>query len=713
MAEKLIATATEQPTADRNAATFSTGPSTYASSILIVDDDADLRDILRLSLRQDGTRLIEAADGAAALTICQEQHLDLILLDIMMPVMDGVTACRKIRQLPGYANVPILIVTVLGDMESITRAFEAGATDFINKPINSIILRQRVQHLVRGAQAQAALRESEERYRLITENMTDAVWLMDLQFNLIYLSPAVERNLGYTAKEIKQLYTRSQLLTTASQKEVTQVFSRDVASDMLQQPDYRLSRTLELEYYRSDGLTDWTEVTLSLVRDADGQPTGILGVGRDITERKKAAEKILRLNADLTRRARELAALNMASQALTASLDLRHVLETVVREIQSLLSTEHAAVLLRDISHDELVFAAVAGASNEQLIGMRQPMAVGIVGWVAREGQPAIVQDAEHDPRFWNEADMRTGNKTRSVLAVPIISQQQVWGVVEAINRRDDVFTEQDQGLLAGLAASAAIAIENARLFQAEREHRKQLQESQARAIHAEKMSALGRLVASLTHEINNPLQAVQSGLYVLRESLDIEAGSADLREDLEVIEGEIRRIANLMQRLREFSRPVKLEPQSTDLHLLLDNILQLVGKHLQQQRITVVKQWDNQLPHMLLNPDQLTQVTMNLVLNAIDAMPNGGTLTVITACDRTNTTTTLARIQVSDTGQGIPPEVLSHIFEPFFTTKTMGTGLGLAISYEIIQSLGGEISASSSVETGTTFTVTVPVNEI
>jgi two-component system NtrC family sensor kinase len=519
--------------------------------------------------------------------------------------------------------------------------------------------------------------------------------------------------LGYTIEEIKQLYTRGQLFTIASHKEMTQLFARDLALDLLQQPDYHLSRTLELEYYRSDGLTNWNEVTLSLVRDADGRPTGILGVGRDITERKKAAEKILRLNADLTRRARELAALNMASQALTASLDLRQVLETVVREIQSLLGTEHAAVLLRDISHDELVFAAVAGASNEQLIGMRQPMAVGIVGWVAREGQPAIVQDAEHDPRFWNEADTRTGNKTRSVLAVPIISQQQVLGVVEAINRRDDIFTEQDQGLLAGLAASAAIAIENARLFQAEREYRKQLQESQARVIHAEKMSALGRLVASLTHEINNPLQAVQSGLYVLRESLDIEADSADLREDLEVIEGEIRRIANLMQRLREFSRPVKLESQPTDLHLLLDNILQLVGKHLQQQRITVVKHWDNQLPQMLLNPDQFTQVAMNLVLNAIDAMPNGGTLTILTAYDRTRATAPLARLQVSDSGQGIPPEVLSHIFEPFFTTKTMGTGLGLAISYEIIQSLGGEISAVSSAGTGTTFSVTLPVHEI
>ncbi|MBI5566854.1 MAG: response regulator [Chloroflexi bacterium] len=697
MAGKLTVTATEHLTADRTPTVLNTEPPALAPSILIVDDDADLRDILRLTLRRDGNQLIEAANGAAALAICQEQRLDLILLDIMMPVMDGVTACSQIRQLPGYADIPILMVTVLGDMDSITRSFEAGATDFIHKPINSVILRQRVQHLVRGARAQAALRDSEERYRLITENMSDAVWLMDLHYNLLYVSPAVERSLGYTIEEIRGLYSRRQLLTPASQKIVTQFFSRDLTPDNLLQPDYHVSRTLELEYYRSNGTSHWSELTLSLVRDPEGRPTGVLGVGRDITERKKAAEKILQLNADLTRRARELAALNMASQALTASLDLRQVLATVVREIQNLLNTEHAAVLLRDTDRDELVFAAVAGDNSERLMGVRQPMTVGIVGWVAREGQPVVVQDAEHDPRFWNGADTLLGYTTRAMLAVPIVSQQRVWGVVEAINRRDDVFSDQDRDLLAGLAASAAIAIENARLFQAEREHRKQLQESQARVIHAEKMSALGRLVASLTHEINNPLQAVQSGLYVLRESLDIEVDPAELREDLEIIEGEIRRIANLMQRLREFSRPVKLEPQPTDLHHLLENILQLVGKHLQQQRITAVKHWDSQLPRLLLNPDQLTQVAMNLVLNAIDAMPNGGTLTIVTACDRTRTSAPLVRLQVSDTGPGIPPEVLSHIFEPFFTTKATGTGLGLAISYEIVQSLGGEISALSA----------------
>ncbi len=699
------------PRLDRLAPVVS-GPATDPI-ILVVDDDADLREMINLMLRRDGIAITEAENGAGALAYCREHRPDLILLDIMMPVVDGVNACRQIRQLPGFMDTPILMVTALGDMDSITRSFDAGATDYIPKPINSLILRQRVQHLVRGARAQAALRDSEERHRLITENMTDAVWLMDLRFNLVYVSPVVERTLGYTAEEVRQLHSRRQLLTPASQKAITQLFARDLAPELLTQPGYHVSRTLELEYYRSDGTTRWSEVTLSLVRDDRDYATGVLAVGRDITERKKAEARILQLNADLTRRARELAALNTASQTLTASLDVRQVLETVVREIQGLLNTEHASVLLRDAGRDELIFAAVAGDNSEQLVGVRVPTNVGIVGWVARQGQPVVVQDAVQDPRFWSEADALTGYTTRSILAVPIISQQTVRGVVEAINRRDGAFTDQDRDLLAGLAASAAIAIENARLFQAEREHLRQLKESQARLIHAEKMSALGRLVASLTHEVNNPLQAVQSGLYVLRESLEIDADHADLHEDLIIIEGEIQRIANLMQRLREFSRPVKLEPRPTDLQRLLDNILELAGKHLQQHHIVVARQWDDQIPQLMLTPDQLTQVMMNLVLNAIDAMPDGGTLSIAASLNRTTDEAPVVCIDVSDTGQGIAPEVLLHVFEPFYTTKTAGTGLGLAISYEIIQSLGGEINVSSAPGTGTTFRIKLPAREI
>jgi len=164
-----------------------------------------------------------------------------------------------------------------------------------------------------------------------------------------------------------------------------------------------------------------------------------------------------------------------------------------------------------------------------------------------------------------------------------------------------------------------------------------------------------------------------------------------------------------LMQRLREFSRPVRLDAQPTELHVLLDKLLELVGKQCQIQNIVVNKHWDKSLPKLQVNADQLTQVFMNLIINALDVMPTGGTLTLSTRLDRMPETPS-AQIDVTDTGSGIEAAVLPHIFEPFFTTKPNGVGLGLAISYEIIQSSGGEVVAVSQPGVGTTFSVRLPL---
>ncbi len=675
--------------------------------ILIVDDDEDLREMLSLFFRRAAYTLIEAASGEAALAACQVQRPDLILLDIMMPQIDGIAVCEKIRALPGFAHVPVLMVTALQLPDSITRAFQAGATDYVTKPINPAVLRHRVDHLLRMARAEEQLRASEERYRLITDNMTDSVWLLDTNLRVLFVSPSAARLRGYSLDEIRTL-PFAQQVTPASLQRVMGRFSEVMMAD---QPAARADRLekIEVELYRKDGSTYWEEMTASLIRDAGGQIINIVGVGRDITERKRAEVEVLQLNADLTQRASELAALNAAGRALTASLDVRQVLHTVVHEIQALLDPERSAVLLRDARQQDLVFAAVAGAGSDILIGTRVPAGIGIAGWVMREGQAALVEDTALDTRFWEEPDVVTGYTTRSVVAVPIEFRGTRLGVAEAINRRIGSFTAHDQALLTALASSAAIAIENARLYQVEREQLQRLQESQARLIHAEKMSALGRLVASLTHEINNPLQAVQSGLYVMQEGLLDQLDRSELIDDVQIIQGEVKRIASLMRRLREFSRPVQLDPRPTDLQVLLDNLLELVGKQCQIQHVRVNRQWDSPLPVLTVNADLLTQVFMNLIINALDAMPTGGTLTISTRLDRTSDAPQV-QIDVADTGAGIDAAVFKRIFEPFFTTKPNGVGLGLAISYEIIQSLGGEISAASQPGAGTTFSVKLPL---
>jgi two-component system NtrC family sensor kinase len=679
-----------------------------APVVLIVDDDEDIREILRRLLNPQTYTLIEAENGIAALAACQRQPVDLILLDIMMPIMDGLTACAKIRELPGYEHIPILMLTVLKDTVSITRAFEVGATDYLTKPIDSTILRPRVKHLLRVTQAEARVRASEQKFRSFVEQASDGFMLADENGQIIEWNRSMEQITGYSRADMlgRWIWDVQQLLT-ADEGKTREEYQRlltaqhdayqAIAADILNQP-------IEIVFQHHDGSRRMVQQVVFPIVTEQGRYR--LGSSvRDLTRQRQIA-------GDLAQRARELAALNAASRALTSSLELKQVLATIIHEIQELLQADRAAVLLRDPTSDDLVFSAAAGENSEKLIGTRLSINHGIAGWVARERQSALVQEAYQDPRFWGSADARTGYLTRSVVAVPIKYRGAVWGVIEAINKHDGVFDERDREMLEALAGSAAIALENARLYQAEREQTHRLRESQTRLIHAEKMSALGRLVASLTHEINNPLQALRSGLTLIQAEINENGDPAEVRRDLQIIDQEVKRISDLMLRLREFSRPVQLETRPTDLHALLDTILSLTGQQMQRHQIQVKTKQDPSVPALMVSPDQLTQVFMNLVLNAIDAMPDGGLLTISTSADRSRSDFPVLRIDVADTGVGITPDVLPRIFEPFYTTKQDGTGLGLAISFEIVNSLGGEITVTSQPDVGTTFTVVLPLRE-
>jgi two-component system, NtrC family, sensor kinase len=708
MNENLTSTGSGHMTGGQGDPIATPASSTSAPVVLIVDDDDDIREILRRLLNREPYTLIEAENGIAALAACQRSPVDLILLDIMMPLMDGLTTCAKIRELPGYEHIPILMLTVLKDTVAINRAFEAGATDYLTKPIDPTILRPRVKHLLRVTQAEIRVRASEQKLRSFVEQASDGFMLTDEYGRIIEWNRSMEQITGYaradtlgqwiwdvqqqlTADDWKEHEEYRRLLTT--QHAVYQAGAADI-----------LNQLVEIVFQHRDGSRRIVQQAVFPIVTEQGR--NWLGSSvRDLTRQRQIAE-------DLAQRARELVALGNASRALTSSLELKQVLAAIIREIQDLLKADRAAVLLRDATSDDLVFAAAAGENSEKLIGTRLAINHGIAGWVARERQSALVQEAYQDPRFWGSADSRTGYLTRSVVAVPIKYRGAVWGVIEAINKREGVFSERDREMLEALAGSAAIALENARLYQAEREQTHRLKESQARLIHSEKMSALGRLAASLTHEINNPLQVLRSGLTLIQAEINEGATPEGVLDDLQIIDREVKRISDLMLRLREFSRPVQLDTSPTDLHALLDTILNLTGKQMQRHHIQIKRHWDQAVPVIIASPDQLTQVFMNLVLNAIDVMPGGGELTISTSADRSRADFPIIRIQVSDTGLGIPPEVLPRIFEPFFTTKEDGTGLGLAISFEIVKSLGGEITVASQPGTGTTFTVVLPLRE-
>jgi two-component system NtrC family sensor kinase len=257
--------------------------------------------------------------------------------------------------------------------------------------------------------------------------------------------------------------------------------------------------------------------------------------------------------------------------------------------------------------------------------------------------------------------------------------------------------------MLEALASSAAIAIENARLYEAEKEQRRLVEQSQLQLAESEKLAATGRLAATLAHEINNPLQAISNSMQLM---LNFELEPDERRECVQLASTEVERLAGIVRRTLDFARRPQAEMKPASLNEIVEKVLALTAKYLQHRHIALERDLTPDLQPIRANPDELAQVFLNLVLNAVDAMPESGTLRVTTGSAEDGFLTAA----FSDTGCGIPPENLQRIFDPFFTTKPDGTGLGLSVSAGVVSRHGGTITLQSQVNQGTTFTVRLPV---
>ena len=232
--------------------------------------------------------------------------------------------------------------------------------------------------------------------------------------------------------------------------------------------------------------------------------------------------------------------------------------------------------------------------------------------------------------------------------------------------------------------------------------------ETQRQLIRSEKLASLGRLAAGVAHEINNPLTGVLTFSSLLLRHTD---ENDPQREDLETIVQETNRCKEIVKGLLEFSRQTEPHKKQGDVNEIIREALSLMENQALIQSVKVVQELNADVPGIVVDTDQIQQVFINVILNALDAMPEGGTLRV-----RSDLASEGCAVQVvfSDTGDGIPPEHMDKVFDPFFTTKrpNEGTGLGLAVSYGIIERHGGKIEVESEVGVGTTVTIALPVEE-
>lgn len=679
--------------------------------ILVVDDDPEICKLLTMSLSPLGYEVTSASDGFQALEQIETERFNVLILDILLPHLNGIEVLKRVRE-QGF-EMEVIVLTAYASLRTAIEAVRLGAYDYITKPCKGEVIRSTVrralekQHLATRLAAvydlsreMALLLNAEQVIRAVLDIAGRALefgicdlWLVDEDRDELYLPMAQEATPRLSLEDENGI-------TAAVARSGEPLYVPDVQED----PRYAAVETVNRSELavplkvkdRVIGVLNVASTEVDAFTPEDEQLLSTLAAQAAV-----AIENAW-LYQEEQRRAGELAVLNKVGQAITSTLDLDEVLTLVMTEVRAMLGVEAASVLLHDAECDELVFTADAGPATETLVGTRMPATMGIAGWVMQEGRQVLVDDVRDDSRFYDGIDAVTGLTTRSLLAMPLVHKGKVIGVIEAINKADGIFDKYDQNLLSTLAGSAAVAIENARLYEAEQEQRRLLEQSQAQLVQSEKLAATGRLAASLAHEINNPFQAIHNSLQIM---LNFSLEPEEQREYLQTAEEEVERLIDLTDRILDFARRPQRKMELTNLNDVIEKTLALADKYFQHRNILLQRDLAPDLPDTPAASDELGQVFLNLVINAVDAMPEGGNLRVSSYLAEDGR----RAVTFSDTGCGIPHELLDRIFEPFFSTKEGGTGLGLSVSYSVVERHGGDITVQSVEGQGTTFTVWLP----
>jgi GAF domain-containing protein len=403
-------------------------------------------------------------------------------------------------------------------------------------------------------------------------------------------------------------------------------------------------------------------------------------------------------------RLKEVNTLYQISQEVVTTNDVNLILRQLTSVLQKNIGYYHVHVYLFDTERSKLIMQEGSGAVGEQLKSLDHQLDsnTGIVGYVAKKGEPFLTNDVSSVP-FYVENPLLP--ETVAEMAVPLDARDETIGVLDIQHRSPRRFSNNDLLLATAFSDQIAVAMEKAQLYADLQASLEKEKSTRARLIQTEKLAAMGRLVASVAHELNNPLQAIQNALYLIQVEDSLSAQSQD---DLQVALGETNRMSGLIARLRETYRPRgEADFVVASLNELVEEVHKLITTHLRHNNIEYSFVADPNLPDIPMIKDQIKQVILNLTINAIESMPKGGTLNLWT---ENLTEYSLARVVVEDSGPGIDPDILPNIFEPFFTTKSTGTGLGLAVSYEIIQVHGGKISIEPNRESGCMFEILIPL---
>jgi two-component system NtrC family sensor kinase len=400
--------------------------------------------------------------------------------------------------------------------------------------------------------------------------------------------------------------------------------------------------------------------------------------------------------------------LHTVAEAVGRSLEVDEVLRTAVDALTAVTGHEIASLHLLSDDGGELRLHGDRGLSDRlREINRVLPVGQGIIGRVAGTGRTVAFADVTAEPSLFPAArDAVRSDQIRGFVCVPVRSRGRVLGTLSLGRQTPDPFSEPDIALLEATADQIGIAIDNARLYSELQRQLTELQQTQAQLIHAEKLSAVGELASGVAHEINNPLTTILGQAHLLLLSEPGLTGPA--RERLAIIEQETTRAARIVQNLLMFARHYTPERRPCILADQVRRVLDLKEYQLRKDNVRVETDCEP-CPPVYADANQIQQVLLNLVQNAQQAMTRQPGERLITV--RIRPLADAARVEVLDTGPGIPPDALPRLFDPFFTTKPPGegSGLGLSVSYGIISEHHGKLAAENRPGGGAMFVIELP----
>jgi PAS domain S-box-containing protein len=613
---------------------------TTNKKVLVIDDDAAVRMLARASLEQYSLSVFEAVDGAEGLEEFKTAQPDIILLDVVMPGMNGFEVCSAVRGLPGGDNVPIIMMTGCDDLASINRAFRSGATEFLTKPINWMTLPYHVRYVIRSSTMFDKLQQSEQQNSVILQTLPDQV---------LYV-----KNDGTIIRKNRQSVFDNVLSVQEKERQnILDIYPADFGRRLMETIKNGMVHTREqvFEYsYGNDGNLKHYEV-----RIVKSSLEECLVVIRDNTAQMKAIQQ--------TKQTKEY-------------------LEAIIKNsVDGIIVTDS----LGNITAVNPAVAKMFKCRGEELIGKHLVKLAG--------------DDAERIAEIRNK--------------MPALFENG-WASFELLLSRMDgtqVEVECNTALVKNEAGEVLSSVNSLRDIT----ERKKLD---AHLLQSEKMRALGELSAGVAHDFNNILAIIIGRCQMLKKSHEYplfdekRKTMIELITGLDIIEKAALDGAETVSRIQQFSKKDKDNKNyiAIDINKLLHDVVEYtraVWETIAQQKgvsFSVIKNFSPVAP-VSGHPSQLREVYINLIKNAIEAMPDGGTITIETFMDNNN-----VAVKVRDSGRGMPAEIQERIFDPFFTTKgSQSTGLGLSISYGIINRHYGTITVDSLPGKGTTFSIYLP----